>query len=133
MTAKQYLNQVRHIDEEITSLLNLVQQTRESLESITQNYDSDGAQTTTNPHRFDRLIELEALVDSKIDEQIALKAEILETITRLKDRRQRIVLNEHYLKMKTWQQVADVLHYSVVHVTRLHGYALNEVQKVLSH
>lgn len=131
-TAKQYLNRVRRIDKEITALLRLVQQTRESLESITQNYDSDGAQTTANPHRFDRLVELEALVDSKIDEQIALKSEILETITRLKDRRQRLVLIEYYLEMKTWEQVAVDLNYSYMHITRLHGYALKEIQKVIN-
>ena len=130
-TAKQYLIRVRSVDKEITALLRLVQKTRESLESITQNYNSDGAQTTANPHRFDRLIELESLVDSKVDEQIALKTEILETITNLKDRRQRLVLMEYYVEMKTWEQVAVDLNYSYMHITRIHGYALKEVQRFL--
>ena len=74
MTAKQYLNRVRRIDKEIEALLRLVQRTRESLETVTQNYDSDGAQSTKNPHKYDRLVELESLVDEKIDQQIALKS-----------------------------------------------------------
>lgn len=130
-TAKQYLNRVRRIDKEISALLRLVQSTRESLESITQNYSSDGAQTTKNPHKFDRLIELEALVDSKVDEQIELKAEILRTIMKLDDRRQRLALMEYYIEMKTWEQVAVDLNYSYMHITRLHGYALKEVQKII--
>ena len=130
-TAKQYLNRVRRIDKEIAALLRLVQSTRESLETITQNYNSDGAQSTKNPHKFDRLVELESLVDAKIDEQIAMKSEILQTIMKLPDRRQRLVLMEYYVEMKTWEQVAVDLNYSYMHITRIHGYALKEVQKVL--
>ena len=130
-TAKQYLNRVRRIDKEIAALLRLVQSTRESLETITQDYNSDGAQSTKNPHKFDRLVELESLVDAKIDEQIAMKSEILQTIMKLSDRRQRLVLMEYYVEMKTWEQVAVDLNYSYMHITRIHGYALKEVQKVL--
>ena len=122
---------MRRIDKEISALLRLVQSTRESLESITQNYNTDGAQVTKDTHKFDRLIELEALVDSKVDEQIELKAEILRTIMQLDDRRQRLVLMEYYIEMKTWEQVAVDLNYSYMHITRLHGYALKEVQKII--
>lgn len=80
------------IDKEISAMLRLVQSTRESLESITQNYNSDGAQVTKDPHKFDRLIELEALVDSKVDEQIELKAEILRTIMQLDNRPENLLV-----------------------------------------
>lgn len=132
MTAKQYLNRARRIDNEINALLELVQTTRESLESITQNYDSDGSQSTKNPHKFDRLVELESLVDEKVDELIALKTEILGTISKLKDNRQRIILTEYYLKMQTWEQVAVDMHYSFQHVMRMHGYALKEITRLIN-
>ena len=112
-------------------MLRLVQSTRASLESITQNYNSDGAQSTKNPHKFDRLVELESLVDAKIDEQIALKSEIITTIMKLHDRRQRLVLIEYYVEMKTWEQVAVDLNYAWRHVMRLHGIALKSIQEVL--
>lgn len=131
MTAKQYLNRARRIDSEINTLLELVQTTRESLEAITQNYDRDGSQATKNPHKFDRLIELESQVDDKVDELIALKGEILGTISKLKDNRQRIILTEYYLKMKTWEQIAVDMHYSFQHIMRMHGYALKEVEKII--
>ena len=132
MTAKQYLNRVRRIDKEIEALLRLVQRTRESLETVTQNYEADGAQSTKNPHKYDRLVELESLVDAKIDEQISLKAEILNTIMQLEDRRQRLVLMEYYVEMKTWEQVAVDMNYSYMHITRIHGYALKAIQEVLN-
>ena len=131
MTAKQYLNRVRRIDKEISALLRMVQETRQSLLTVTQNYETDGAQTTKNPHKYDRLVELESLVDEKIDEQIAIKSEILSTIMQLEDRRQRLVLMEYYIEMKTWEKVAVDLNYSYMHVTRIHGYALKEVQKLI--
>ena len=109
----------------------MVQRTRESLETVTQNYDSDGAQSTKNPHKYDRLVELESLVDAKIDKQIALKAEILNTIMQLEDRRQRLVLMEYYVEMKTFEQVAVDMNYSWRQIMNIHGHALKEVQRTL--
>ena len=131
-TAKQYLNRVRRIDKEIAALLRLVQSTRESLENTTQNYSSDGAQATKNPHKFDRLVELESLVDSKIDEQIAMKAEILGTIMQLEDRRHRLILMEYYVEMKTFEQVAVDMNYSWRQIMNIHGHALKEVERCLN-
>lgn len=132
MTAKQYLNRARRIDKEIDALLRLVQTTRESLESVTQNYDSDKASGTKNPHKFDRLVELESLVDQKVDELIALKTDILETISKLKDNRQRILLTKYYLQMLTWEQVAVDMDYSFQHTMRMHGYALREIERIIN-
>jgi len=132
LTAKQYLNRVRRIDKEIAALLRLVQSTRESLETITQNYNSDGAQSTKNPHKFDRLVELESLVDAKIDEQIALKSEILRTIMKLSDRRQRLVLMEYYVEMKSFEEVSVEIHYSWKQTHRIHAAALKEVERCLN-
>ena len=131
MTAKQYLNRVRRIDKEIDSLEEMKQKTRERLESVTQNYDSDGAQSTKDPHKYDRLVELDSLIDQRISEQILLKKDTLATITQLSDRVQRMVLIKYYLQMKTWEQVAVDMNYSYMHITRIHGYALREVQKIL--
>jgi len=131
LTAKQYMNRVRRVDQEIQMLERMIQKTRDSVESITQKYDGDGAQATKNPHKFDRLVELEGLVDQKIQEQLTLKAETLLTIGKLKDRRQRMILTEYYLEMKTWEQVAVDIGYSYQHVMRLHGYALKAVSEIM--
>ena len=131
MTAKQYMNRVRRVDQEIQMLERMIQKTRDSVESVTQKYDGDGAQATKNPHKFDRLVELEGLVDQKIQEQLTLKAETLLTIGKLKDRRQRMILTEYYLEMKTWEQVAVDIGYSYQHVMRLHGYALKAVSEIM--
>ena len=131
MTAKQYLNRARRIDKRINDLLAQVKSTKDSVESITQNYGGDVTTGTKNPHKFDRLVELEGLVDQKIQEQLTLKDETLLTIGKLKDRRQRMILTEYYLEMKTWEQVAVDIGYSYQHVMRLHGYALKAVSEIM--
>lgn len=132
MTAKQYLNRVRYIEEEISALLRMVHKTRMRLVSITQNYDSDGAQITKDPHKYDRLVELESMVDERIDAQINLKAEITNTIMQLSDRNQRIVLISHYLSMDKWGQTAALIHRSYKQTLRIHGYALKEIEKIIN-
>lgn len=131
MTAKQYLNRVRRVDKEITALISLADRTRDSLERITQNYDGDGAQSTKDPHKFDRLAELEDLIDQKIDEQLKLKTETLNTIMQLDNRLHREVLIGHYLNMKTWEQVAVDMGYSWRQIMNFHGSALQEIQKII--
>ena len=132
MTAKQYMNRVRRVDKEIKALENLLQKTRDDMEKTTQKYDSDGSQSTKDPHKFDRLMELESLIDQKISEQLVLKAETLETICKVRDRTQRIVLTEYYLNMKTWEQVAVNINYSYQHTHRIHGHALQEVNRIIN-
>lgn len=99
--------------------------------SITQKYDGDITTGTKDPHKFDRLAELESMVDEKVDELVATKAEILGTISMLKDNRQRIALTEYYLEMRTWEQVAVDINYSFPQTMRIHGYALGEISKLL--
>lgn len=132
MTAKQWLNRARRIDREIRTLEEVISSTRGRLESVTQSYSGDGAQSTKDPHKFDRLVELESLVNEKIDEQIQIKTEILEAISQIRDRRQRIVLTEYYLNMKTWEQVAVEINYSWRQVMNIHGRALQEMQRIIS-
>ena len=131
MTAKQWLNRARRLDEEIAKLEDTRRRTRERVTSITQSYDSDGAQSTKDPHKFDRLAELNSLISVRTDELVHIKAEILETINRLPDRRQRLVLISYYVDGKTWEQTAVDMNYSYMHVTRIHGYALQEIEKML--
>ena len=131
MTAKQFLSRGRWIEQEIQSLMKTRDETKDRLTSITQNYDSDGAQSSKDPHKFDALVELEDKIDRKIDELYRIKNEILDTIFRLDDPRERMVLKGRYVDMQTWEQIAVEMSYSYMQVTRIHGYALNSVKDVI--
>ena len=130
MTAKQWLGRARNIDHEIDNLIREKQRAKDRLTKITQSYESDGAQMTKDPHKFDRLAELENEIDQQVDELIETKREIMAVIKQLPDRRQRLVLMSYYIDGKTWEQTAVDLHYSYMHVMRLHGYALKDVENI---
>lgn len=131
MTAKQYMNRVRRIDEDIAELMETKARARDALTRMTQNYDSDGAQQSTDPHKYDRLLVLDSLIDEMLDKQISIKVEVLGTISKLKDNRLRLLLEKYYINLKTWEQIANEMHYSYSHLMRMHGYALYAIDEIL--
>lgn len=129
MTAKQWLSRARYIDREIEQLIKAKDNARDDLTKITQNYDSDGAQTSKDPHsKFDRLAEYESMIDEKIDELIDTKEEITRAILDLDDRRQKRVLIAYYINMQTIEQIAVDMSYSFRQVTRIRRAGIHEIQ-----
>lgn len=131
MTARQYLNRVRRIDEDITELLEAKSMARDALTRMTQNYNADGAQATADPHKFDRLVALDSLIDELIDKQVAVKAETLSVLAKVSDNRLRVLLEKRYINLKSWEQVAREMHYSYSHMRKMHSYALYAVDEIL--
>ena len=131
MNAKQFLSRGRWIEREITALIRTRDETRDRLTHITQNYDSDGAQSTKDPHKFDGLVELEYRLDERIDALYAVKAEILDTIGRLDDSRERIALQKYYIDMLSWEQVAVELNYTWRQTMRIRKTALEHIETII--
>ena len=131
MTAKQFLNRARRIDREISQLLELQQHTRDRLTNITQTLTADIVSGSHDPHRFDKLAELESDINTKIDELVEVKREIFHLIQQLPTRSHRLVLMSYYLDMRTWEQTAVNMNYSWRQTMRIHGQALIEVEKIL--
>lgn len=131
MTAKQFLSRGRWIEREISALMRTRDETRDRLTHITQSYDGDGAQSTKDPHKFDALVELEYKLDERIDALCAVKTEILDTICKLEDSRERLALQLYYIDMKTWEEVAVDLKYSWKQTMRIRKTALAHVEEML--
>ena len=132
MTGKSWLNRARGLDREINDLLREKERTRDALLRITQSYTRSEAQTTPDPHKFDRLAEYEDLIDRKVDDLLAVKQEILDTVSKLENRAQRRALIGYYVSFKTWEQVAVGMHYSFQHVMRIRNEAIAEVEKLIN-
>jgi DNA-directed RNA polymerase specialized sigma subunit len=127
---KQWLGRARSINREIDALLSTKAEARDQLLRITQNYSSDGAQSSKDPHKYDRLAELEGVIDEKISELMTVKQEILETINKLQDGRQRIVLVGYYVRCRTLEEIAVEMRYSYRNVKRWHRAGIAEIEKV---
>ena len=130
MNARQWLGRARGINREIEALLNAKKETRDQLLRITQNYTADGAQSTKDPHKYDRLIELESLIDQKVDELLVVKQEITDAIACVPDGRQRTVLLSYYVRCKSLEEIAVEISYSYAHVKRLRAIGVNEFEKM---
>jgi DNA-directed RNA polymerase specialized sigma subunit len=132
MNAKQWLSRARFIDREIALLQKTKEETRDNLTKITQSYESDGAQTTKDPHKYDRLVELENEIDQKVDELIDTKREILNVIFKVEDRNQRQVLISYYIRMKTLEKIAVEMNYSFRQIVNIRRHGIMEVQKLIN-
>lgn len=138
-TAKEYLSRARHLDGEIDDLMSKKQTAFDALTRVTQNYSTDGAQASKDPHKFDRYAELMAMLDNLTDQYFATMLEITETITKVEDERQRRVLTLYYTvkdnatgRPLTWEQVAVALHYSWKQTRRIHAKALQTVEEIIN-
>ena len=131
MNAKQWLGRARYIDREIELLKKTKQETRDNLTKITQSYESDGAQTTKDPHKFDRLAELESMIDQKVVELPETKKEILSVIFDVEDRNQKLVLISYYIRMKTLEKIAVEMNYSFRQIINIRRHGIMSVQKLI--
>ena len=132
ISAKQWLSRARNIDREINALLKVKEDTYDRILHITQSYTSDVVSGTKDPHRFDRIAELESMIDREIDRLVEIKAEIESKIFQLNDGMYREVLRLRYLEGKTFEQISVDLNYSWRQTCRLHGRALLKMEELLN-
>ena len=122
----------RDIDREINSLLKEKQEVRDKVLKITQSYTGEVVSGTKDPHRFDRVVELEIEIDKQIDNLVAVKAEILNAISKLSDGRYREILRLRYIRGMTFEAIAVEMNYSWRHVCTLHGRALLKMEGIIN-
>ena len=99
---------------------------------ITQNYEADGAQSSKDPHKLDRLAEYADMIREKRDELITVKKEITEAIYQLEDGRQRTVLMEFFVNAKKLEKVAVDVNYSYPQTKRFLKHGVAGLEKKVS-
>lgn len=131
MTAKEWLMRGWRIDREIAALERTRKETWERLTSMTPTYAGEAVQGESDPHKFDRLVELDATINRRIDQLVDTKQEIIDVIAQVPDSRYRTLLTERYTAFKTWEQIAVDMNYTWRRVMQLHGEALVALGQVL--
>lgn len=128
MTAKEYLEQARYIDQEINNKIRQLEMARADLYSLTGPENEMPRQETRSTDGFSRavarVIDLETAINRRIDELIDLKLDILRSINALDLPKHRLVLEERYILLKPWKEIAEHLGCVERQIHRYHAAAL---------
>lgn len=135
MTAKAYLKQARFLDRCIKTKMQQIS----SLEDIATRCTVRLSDMPRNPNRggsrmadaVEKIVDLEEDIKGDISELVALKREIMTTISKLHDIQQQLLLEKRYLCYMKWEDIAADLGVSLQHTYRIHGHALQEIESVL--
>ena len=132
MNNKQYLLQVKCLDEKIQANKEALDALKAKLTSITSNLDNDKVQSS-NQSNFDEtlasVIDLESKITYDVCKYINLKYKILSEINAMEDNTLSVILFKRYILGKTLNQIAKELNYSYDHLRHLRLKALREFKK----
>lgn len=136
MTAKEYLTRLTVMDDAI----NRKQQRLETLRSValntSPNYSTEAVQRTREKNPLEKImakvIDLDREIDSDIDALVDLKAEVWEQLDKMEDEVQKTILWLRYAERKTWSNIAATVYFTSRYVYKLHGRALENLDKILN-
>ena len=130
MTAKEYLNQARHLDALINCRLREIDYWKE-LSSSVSGMRFDGMPHSPNRPTeapfvrcLEKIDEIQRNVEKKIAYLVRLKEKINTAIDKLESRDEQLVLRYRYLDDCTWEEISRMLNVSLRTVHRIHGSAL---------
>lgn len=134
-SAKRYLQRIKHCDSCINTKLEERQRLWDKMTKITptlkQDVVSGGGSQDNMSDAMAKLIDLEAEINREIDFFIDARKAVTKTIDKVDDARLHTVLNMRYVQFKTWEQIACDMGCSYQWVCKLHGIALQAVEKII--
>lgn len=134
MTAKQYLSQIEVLDKRIQNKLSEEYQLRSLATSISVSNNSERVQTSGSGDRIGnivaKIVDVQKEIESLVDVYLKQRSDIIHTIEKIDALNCYELLFKKYVEYKTLNDISDEMGYSVQHVKRLHGQALDEVRKI---
>lgn len=134
MGVKQYLQQVKRLDDIVNAKYEQIEALRLIATKITTYPRDVKVQTSPSNDRLEKIVvkiaDLENELNSSIDKLVDLKAEITQRIDEVSNNDYRLLLALRYLNFKTWEQIANEMHYDVRWIHELHKRALAEFENM---
>lgn len=131
MACKEWLLRAWEINDEINMLIEEQENAFLRATYRSQRSDSEKVQsskTNTAENRFTNYAEYAGMIDAKIDELYSVKREIVSAIWQIDDNTLRKLLFLRYIRFRSWEQIAESMHYSYKHVVHiLHPKALQKI------
>lgn len=132
MTTKEHLSQAYRLDQRIHSKLEQVSTLRSLAQKITVSFGNEGGRGVRNQSPMEntivKIMDLEEEIDQEIDRLIDLKQEIMGVISSVEDIDCQLLLELRYLTFKTWEQIAEIMNFTLQWVYALHQKALSKIK-----
>jgi hypothetical protein len=135
LDAKEYLNQVKKLDLQISNKLIEKQQWHDIALGITANMDGERVQSSGSQSKMAdaivKCVDMESEIDRLVDKLIAVKKEVIQTIEQLDSPIEYDVLHKRFIQFMSLQEIADHYGRDYGWCTTVHGRALKNVQRIL--
>ena len=130
-----YLEQPEKLDIQIRNKLIEKQQWHDISLGITANMEGERVQASGSKSKMaeavDKCVDMEAEINSLIDELIETKKDVIQTIEQLDSPIEYNVLHMRYIQYLSLQEIADHYNKDYSWATTTHGRALKSVRKIL--
>lgn len=132
MKAKEYMMQIRNMDERIKSLEKSAADAYERSTATTTDYQKPAIDRSSgNPRLEENYVELVERIRWEKDELLRVYEDVTATISKIKRNEYATLLTSYYLLEWSFEQCAVSMGYSYRHIIRIHGEALMEVQRII--
>ena len=135
MTAKEYLNRISVLEDEIKRKQQRCRTLRDVAMNTSVNNSNDAVQTTRDKNPLEKIlakvIDLDREIEADEARLVDLKAEVWEQLDKLTDERHKRILWLKYVERKNGNYIADDLERTPRHIRRLHRRALESFEKIL--
>jgi DNA-directed RNA polymerase specialized sigma24 family protein len=133
--AQIFLEQPEKLDIQIRNKLIEKKQWHDIALGITANMDGERVRSSGAKSKMadaiNKCVDMEAEIDSLVDELIDTKKNVIQTIERLDSPTEYNILHMRYIQYLSLQEIADHYDREYGWVTTTHGRALKSVQKLL--
>lgn len=134
MKAKEYLQQVEKLNRMIDNKLIELEQWKAMAVGITSHSEGERVQGSGDQQKMAdavcRYVDIQSEVNAQIDKMVELKKEVISTIEQLPTVEYDL-LHKVYIQFMSFDDVAATYNKHPKWATRLHGSALQKVQKII--
>lgn len=136
MNAKEYLSQAIWLDRMIDSKLEQLEMLKSLAMKVTSSFTKEkisggNIEKSKMESTMVKVIDLEHEINADIDRLVDLKKDIQDTINKMNDINQQLLLELRYLSGKGWDEIAASMGYDPRTVYRIHGKALKEFERMI--
>lgn len=135
MNAKEYLSQALWLDQRVNTKLEQLQTLRDLSMKVSANLTVEKVAGGNNKkghmeNTVVRIVDLEKEIKEDVERSIAIKAEIMNTISQVDDPIGQIILEMRYINGKGWDEISSSLNYRDSSIFKIHSRALKEVNRI---